>query len=85
MKKNKDLCIEICSLTEKGYLLTDNQRDLTLIQKLFYSLAYPVFDEAQKEAMESEERGGSSYNEREAWKERYREQVEKKRERMRND
>ena len=55
-QKNKHICLEVCSLNEIGYPLEQNQRDLTLIQKVFLMKAYPIFNDAQKEASKEPEK-----------------------------
>ena len=42
------MSIEIVSLQDLGYMLADNQRDLTLIQKLFLTFAVPMVREKQE-------------------------------------
>lgn len=67
--KNIPLCLEICSLNELGYPLEQNQRDLTLTQKLFLIHAYPIFNQKKQENNNSDGNGqisdpNKSYRER---------------------
>lgn len=64
-KKNKQLCLEICSLNELGYHLEPNQRDLTFIQKLFLMEAYPIFNQAREDTnKEPESSNDTGFNAR---------------------
>lgn len=45
---NFEIVMEVISLEESGYHLADNQRDLTLIQKIFLFKAWPVYNNEVK-------------------------------------
>lgn len=48
MKKNKHIAFEVVGLMDVGYMLADNQADLTLIQKLFLIKAIPLVRKEQE-------------------------------------
>ena len=63
-----------------GYPLAPTQGELTFLQKLFLSLAYPEFREMQRKASENPGKNKTSPSEEEEFKRRYRaKQLENKR------
>lgn len=60
MKQNEELSMEIVSLQDLGYMLADNQRDLTLIQKLFLTFAVPMVREKQEKESNNENTNSTS-------------------------
>ena len=48
VKNNKNTAIEIVTLQDLGYMLADNQADLTIKQKIFLNHAIPMVREEQE-------------------------------------
>ena len=51
---NFELVMEVCGLDEAGYKLAGNQRDLTIIQKLFIAKAWPIFNNEMQRQYDTE-------------------------------
>ena len=47
MKKNENIAIEVVTLQDIGYMLAENQADLTIRQKLFLNHAVPLVRDKQ--------------------------------------
>ena len=47
MKKNEKIAIEVVTLQDIGYMLAENQADLTIRQKLFLNHAVPLVRDKQ--------------------------------------
>lgn len=62
VKNNKNTAIEIVALQDLGYMLADNQADLTIKQKLFLNIAIPMVREEQEKEQERTNKGASASN-----------------------
>lgn len=62
VKNNKNTAIEIVTLQDLGYMLADNQADLTIKQKLFLNIAIPMVREEQEKEQERTNKGASASN-----------------------
>lgn len=67
------MALEICSLTEIGYPLTQTQTDLTFIQKTFLNTAYTIYNKHIKQQTENPQ-----INNDPNWKERQKRLLEMK-------
>jgi len=70
LKSNQALAIEVCSLNEVGYPLTNTQRDLTTVQKVFLFHAYEIYNQKAKEETTKNREGKTSPSEMESLKHR---------------
>lgn len=56
---NENTAIEIVTLQDVGYMIADNQADMTLKQKLFLNIAIPIVREKQEK--ERTNKGGGNH------------------------
>lgn len=64
MKKNENIAIEIITLQDIGYMLADNQADLTIKQKLFLNHAVPLVRDKQEKQSSSKNHASHSLKDR---------------------
>ena len=62
VKNNKNTAIEIVTLQDLGYMLADNQADLTIKQKIFLNHAIPMVREEQEKQQENANKTNTASN-----------------------
>lgn len=62
VKKNEEISTEIVTLQDIGYMLADNQGDLTLLQKIFLATAVPIVREKQEKESEKQTNNNNASN-----------------------
>lgn len=83
VQENESLVFEVCTLNELGYPLASTQGELTIIQKSFLIHGYQLYNKVMNENSRNDNNSSdsSSYSQRKAWKDKYKERQEQNRQR----